>query len=393
MSYIKNSINIVRSIALREVKTITHKPIFMYAMLIAPLFSLVFFLTLMGKGLPTKLPIAVIDDDNTATSRNVARQMDAFEQTDVVFRDVDFPSARILLQKGDIYGIMVIPKDFEKDVSNGSQPKISIYTNNSFLIAGSLLYKDMRMMASLSSGAAQLKVGQARGKTEDQILAQVQPIVIDTHPLGNPWLNYSVYLSNIILPGILGMLIFLCTVYSIGGEIKHQHAKEWLHMAGDSLPLALLGKLLPHTVIFYSVGLAILGALFGWSHFPMNSGLLPMMLLMFLFVVAAQCCGVFMIGVLPNMRLGLSFASLWGVLSFSISGFTFPVAAMHPTIAALSNLFPLRHYFLVYADQALNGLPLYYSAVELLALASFAILPVLVLKPLKFALLNVSYKM
>ena len=393
MSYIKNSLNIVRSVAIREVKIISSKPIFLYTMLLAPLFSLFFFLTLMGEGLPTKLPVAVIDDDNTPTSRNVARQMDAFEQTDVVFRDVDFPSARILLQEGEIYGIMVIPNGFERDASNGTQPKISIYTNNSFLIAGSLLYKDMRMMASLASGAAQLKVGLARGKTEGQILAQVQPIVIDTHPLGNPWLNYSVYLSNIIIPGIMGMLIFLSTVYTIGGEIKHRTAKQWINMSGDSLPLALAGKLLPHTIIFYTVGLAILAGLYGWSHFPLNSGILPMMFLMLLFVIACQCCGVFMIGVLPNMRLALSFASLWGVVSFSISGFTFPVAAMHPTIAALSNLFPLRHYFLIYVDQALNGLSLYYSLWEILALTAFAFLPVLILKPLKYALLNASYKM
>ena len=78
-----------------------------------------------------------------------------------------------------------------------------------------------------------------------------------------------------------------------------------------------------------------------------------------------------MIGVLPNVRLGMSFASLWGVISFSISGFTFPVAAMDPTLQALSNLFPLRHYFLVYVDQALNGLPLHYSASQLLALGAF----------------------
>ena len=44
---------------------------------------------------------------------------------------------------------------------------------------------------------------------------------------------------------------------------------------------------------------------------------------------------------LTTLRLGLSFASLWGVISFSISGFSFPVMAMNPVLQALSNLFPL----------------------------------------------------
>ena len=69
--------------------------------------------------------------------------------------------------------------------------------------------------------------------------------------------------------------------------------------------------------------------------------------------------GVFLFGLFGSFRLALSAASLWGVISFSISGFTFPVMAMHPTLQALSVLFPLRHYFLLYANLALNGYPLY----------------------------------
>ena len=81
-------------------------------------------------------------------------------------------------------------------------------------------------MSVLASGAAQLQVGQARGKTDAQVMAQVQPIVVDTHPIGNPWLNYSVYLSNILLPGVLGLIIFITTVYSIGTEIKYGGARR-----------------------------------------------------------------------------------------------------------------------------------------------------------------------
>ena len=40
------------------------------------------------------------------------------------------------------------------------------------------------------------------------------------HVLNNPWLNYSVYLSNTIIPGILMLLIFMTTVYTIGSEMK-----------------------------------------------------------------------------------------------------------------------------------------------------------------------------
>ena len=62
--------------------------------------------------------------------------------------------------------------------------------------------------------------------------------------------------------------------------------------------------------------------------------------LLSLFVFASQGMGVLMICALPNPRFGLSFASLWGVLSFSICGMSFPAMAMHPMLHGVSYLFP-----------------------------------------------------
>ena len=100
------------------------------------------------------------------------------------------------MQKGEIYGFYYIPKGTTAKAQSQRQPTVSFYTNNTLLIAGSLLYKDMKMMSELASGAAARTSLYAKGATEDQAMAFLQPIVIDTHPLNNPWLNYSVYLCN-----------------------------------------------------------------------------------------------------------------------------------------------------------------------------------------------------
>ena len=118
-------------------------------------------------------------------------------------------------------------------------------------------------------------------------------------------------------------------------------------------------------------------ALYGFNAFPPNGGWMPMISAIILLVLASQAVGVFMIGVLPTLRLGLSFASLFGMIAFSIVGFSFPVLGMDPTLQALSDLFPLRHYFLIYVDQALNGRDLFYSWSEYVWLAGFLYLTVL----------------
>lgn len=375
----------------RECRRLVSRPLYLFCMVIVPLFCYIFFTTLMGAGLPTDLPVGAVDLDNSATSRQILRNLDAFSQTGIVANYNSASEARSAMQKGEIYGFFYIPNGLSSKAQSQRQPKLSFYTNNSYLIAGSLLFKDMKMMGELASGAATRSVLYAKGATEEQAMAYLQPIVIDTHPISNPWLNYSVYLCNTLVPGVLMLMIFMITVYSIGVEIKDRTAREWLNMGNNSIYISLAGKLLPHTVIFFVMGIFYNIYLYGYLHFPCNSGIIPMIFATLLLVLASQCCGVIMIGTFPSLRLGLSFASLWGVISFSISGFSFPVMAMHPVLQGLSNLFPLRHYFLIYVDQALNGYSMAYSWSNYMALLIFMMLPFAVVNRLKKALIYYKY--
>ena len=345
----------------------------------------------MWNGLPTDMPAGVVDLDNTATTRSIIRNLDAFQQTKIIAHYPSFADARKAMQQGKIYAFYYIPKGTTEKALASRQPKVSFYTNYSYLVAGSLLYKDQRTMSELAGGAIGRATLYAKGATEDQAMAFLQPIVIDSHVLNNPWLNYSVYLSNTIIPCILMLLIFMITVYSIGVEIKDRTAREWLRTGNDSIWISLAGKLLPHTAVFFLMGILYNTYLYGFLHFPCNSGILPMLLATLCLVLASQGMGILMIGTLPTLRLGLSFASLWGVLSFSMCGLSFPAMAMHPVLQGLANLFPLRHYFLIYADQALNGYPMIYSWMNYVALLVFMMLPFLVARRLKEALIHYKY--
>lgn len=375
----------------RECKRLVSRPLYMWCMVVAPLFCYIFFTTLMHSGLPQNMPVAVVDEDQTTTTRQLTRNLDAFEQTAVVAHYANVSDARSAMQRGEIYGFYYIPQGTTAEATAQRQPKVSFYTNNTLLIAGSLLYKDMKMMSELAAGAAARQTLYARGATEAQAMAFLQPIVIDTHPLNNPWLNYSVYLNNTFAPGVLMLLIFMVTVYAIGVEIKERTARQWLRMGNNSIWISLAGKLLPHTVIFFLMGILYNVYLYGYLHFPCNSGITPMLLATLFLVLASQGMGVLMIGTLPTLRLGLSFASLWGVLSFSMCGLSFPAMAMHPVLQALANLFPLRHYFLIYVDQALNGYPMIYSWTNYVALLLFMMLPFIVAHRLKGALVYYKY--
>lgn len=374
----------------REVDRMTSRFMFLLLLVIIPLFCFIFFATIMPTGMPKELPIGIVDHDNSIVSRNMVRQIGATSANTTV-RYTNYAEARDLVQRGKLYGCIVIPKDFERDVSFGNQPRLMFYYNAVYLTAGSVTLSNVSTMLGTLTGAVNLKTRQARGQTLEQSMGQIQPIVPTVHPIGNPQLNYAVYLINVLIPGILELLIILTTVYSIGEELKRRTSREWIQIADGSLSKALIGKLLPYLLVFVVQAFVYLTILFKILHFPLNVNIGWMLLNAMLLVMASQCLGVLFIGILPVQRDALSLSSLYGVLAFSFSGFTFPIESMLSWVQGLSCIFPLRFYFRIYQKMALNGLDWYYEWQSFAALLVFLILPALILPRLKEACVYMQY--
>ncbi len=379
--------NVIR----RELRLMAKHPIYVIMIVIIPLASYIFFASLMPQGLPEKLPIGVIDHDNSNVSRKMVRQIEATAPSKVVARYQNFSEARADLQTGKIYGFIELPANLEKDIMLRTQPKISFYYTQAFYIPGSFTLKNFSYMLSTLSGGINLQTRQLKGQSERAAMAQIQPIAPDVHAIGNPYINYSVYLIDLIIPGVFELLILLTTVYCIGIELKHKTSRQWLKTANYSFFKALGGKLLPYTISFLIMGILYNVILFQLLKYPLNASILWMFLDTFMLVLAAQAVGVFMIGLIPRLRDALSMSSLYGVLAFSFSGFSFPVENMLPSMHALSNIFPLRYYFKIYQNFALNGSDFKYEAMSFLALLIFLLLPLAVSVKLKKAILYQNY--
>ncbi|MFA5848589.1 MAG: ABC transporter permease [Bacteroidales bacterium] len=375
----------------RELKMMFSRPIYLFSTVFVLAFCYIFFLTFLREGMPEKLPIAVVDLDQSVISRRFYREINATASTEVVMRCTSYQEARDQMQRGNIHGFIVIPDNLYKDLLANKRPEVSFYVNNSYLISGTLSYKDMMTMSALASGAYQREFLRARGVPENLIMGRIQPIVIDSHLIGNPWANYGIYLINVLLPGVLQLIVLLMTVYAIGVELKNRSSLDWLETADGSLAFALAGKLAPYTILFSILGIAGNVLLYKFVNFPFHGSFAFLCVATILFVIAHQAVGIFMIGLFPVLRDGISFAALYGILSFTYAGFTFPIEAMPPLAQGASVLFPIRHYFMIYVNEALLGADIGKSLIYAGALISFLILPFLVYYRLKKALINQHY--
>lgn len=360
----------------RECKRIASSKVFIWGFILAPILSMLVLVYMMDEGLPRKIPIAVVDFDNSATSRKLIRQLDAFPKTDIKFKSLNFREARQRMEQMEVYAILTIPQNFSTDAASGKQPKLVYYTNNAFLISGSLLFQDLKTISTLASASVGLQTGQAKGYTVSQIMPIVQPISVTSNPIGNPWLNYGVYLHSLLLPAILQLLIFMFTVSSFGSELKESSGRYLLDLSGNSIVKTIIGKTLPYTIVASIISLLFMSVLYYYKQFPLHCGFWPMFANYICLIIASQGFGIILMGIFRNYRFALSIASLLGMVTFSIMGMSFPVLAMSGDLQSLSNLFPMRHFLLIYNDQALNGYPIGYSAYNFSALLAFGLVSV-----------------
>lgn len=378
-------------IVLRELLILRGNHIYLFCMFVFPILVIVFFTSMMDDGLPTSMPVGVVDSDNTSTTRALTRRLDAFQMSHVVARYPSVMDARKAIQRNEIYAFLYIPKGTTDNLLSSRQPKISFYYSMTSLASGALLMKDLKTISTLGSAAVGQATLQAKGATDLQIQTLLQPIKVDLHQIANPWTSYNVYLSTVFVPGLIMLFIFLISAYSLGTELKFDTGKEWLEMANGNILVAILGKFLPHTLIFLAIVYGYEWYVFMHLGFPHNGSAWMLALIGLMQVLASQGFGIFAFGLMPSLRMSMSVCSLWAVLSFSMAGNAFPVMGMDGPLQSLSWLFPLRHYYMMYQITVFNGFPLIEAWFHFAALVAFMLLPWFVVKKIKNAMLTYVY--
>ena len=383
--------NQIWQMALREVRIMLHNPMYGCCMVVFPILAMIFFTSLMDEGLPEDMPVGVVDLDNTTTSRSLIRRLDGFQSSKVVAHYTSVAEARRAIQENQIYAFLYIPKGTTDDLLASRQPKISYYYNLASIMSGSLLMKDLKTISTLGSAGVGQATMRAKGYTQEQIMAFLQPIRIDLHQVGNPYTNYNSYLSTVFVPGIMMLFIFMISAYSLGMELKFDTGKEWLAMADNRIVVAIIGKFLTQALIWLALIFFYEFYVFSVLGFPHQGSVAMLILLAVLEVFAAQGFGIFAFGLTPSLRMSLSVCSLWAVLSMSMAGSAFPVMGMDGALQSLSWLFPLRHYYMVYQICVFNGFPLLEAWFHFVAMVGFMLLPWFVISKIKNAMLTYVY--
>lgn len=364
-----------------------NKAIFIFAVVL-PFVSIIFFSTLLSSPVARNLPIAVVDFDNSALSRNLISQLDATPELKVAFKPTNQMDGEDLIKQIKVYGLVTIPKNFGNDLKQGKQTKVINQYNSNLLLPSGLENKAFRKVVGTLSAGASIQKQMARGINTNQAKENYQPVTSDNHTLSNPYTNYSYYLNSGFLTLFLQIFIILTTIYCFGSDLKYNKGEKLYSIGKGNLSVIVLAKTLPYTLWFFFVGMILYFSMFVVQDFPLAGNKIFLLIGLFLLIISSQAYALFFIAMSKSFREALTFGSGFAAVSLSFSGITFPIFGMPTILQWISQIFPFTHFFELFVDQTQRGIPIYFSWKQLIALTLITFVVFL----LSYKKLNILFK-
>ncbi len=382
-----NLLNVIR----RETKRIADSWVLIFSTIIAPIVAFLIIIWLFSEGVVRDLPIAVVDLDKTALSSKVTRLVAATPVCNVKWRLHSLDEAKQMMEAGKIEAVILLPADLERNILNSRSPVIAVYISNTNVVKGGALKSGLYTTLSTISTGVKVQVAIKNGVPPEQAIEKARPVKVNTHLLFNPFGNYSYFLVLGLLPLLAVVFIFLGSVYALGMEFKEGTAGDLISLANNRIGVAMIGKMLPYTMLFFMDMMVMNIFLVKSLGTPVHGSLFAILLSELLLIISYQLLAILFLKLTANLRLSLSLGSAYTMMALTFSGLTFPTMAM-PLVAKLFSLiFPYTFWLRIFLSQTLRGEPITEVLPSFLAFLPFMVCGVLAFPGIKRKLSHARY--
>ena len=287
-----------------------------------------------------EVPMVIIDNDRTARSRELVRNIDATQQERVIGYASDLTEGKRAMAGGDAVGILEIPAGFERKIGRNEQANAVIYSDMTLLL---------RYKAFLE---ASTNVAQEMGaEILSERIEELAPIAETLAP-GDPMPMHNVAMGNImsgfdsfIMPGIVILILQQVLVLAIGmaGGAKHEKPELIGYdpvNSTNSVFITMLGQMACYTMVLAIPILFLVHFVPLIFAFPMAGDNFQILAFLLPMVIASCGLGFMFQGIVTERESVFILWVVTSVIFLFLSGLTWPRYAMAPIWKLLGDLAP-----------------------------------------------------
>jgi ABC-2 type transport system permease protein len=276
-----------------------------------------------------EVPVIAVDQDHSALSRKLLRWIEATEEVRLVEPTGNLAEAQRRVLDGAASGIVVIPKDFERDILRGKQAVVPVYSDACYFLTYRQAYTGVYKAAATLSAGIEIRRLTASGATEENARMARDPLPMDSRPLFNPAGGYATY----VVPGVLILIMqqtLLIGIGMLGGTRNEEFRKAPAPAPGKrvSLLAVLLGRGFAYFSIYILYPLFYVFVVFRVYHLPRQGNLAEAMIFLVPFVLAVTYLGLAMNALLHSRELSIPVLIFTSVPALFLIGFAWPLEAI-----------------------------------------------------------------
>lgn len=291
------------------------------------------------------VPICIVDDNKSASSRELVTNINAGPNSVVAYDAPDMESAKRLFFDREVYGIVYIPKNYEKQLLGGKQAVVSIYIDASyFLVYGQVLQEFVAGIRAVGGGVT-FETLVANGASIAQAAATTQPIIYQSKNLFNPYLGYGTF----VMPAIIILLIqqtLLIGIGMIGGTWRefglYQKLTPLKRKRMSTLPI-VMGKAWVYFSIYAITTLYLLKLHYQIFEYPINGEWSTIVLLITPYLLSSIFMGI-TVSTFFKKRETSMLLLLWTSIPFlMLTGVSYPREAIPEWLNIFADILPSTH--------------------------------------------------
>jgi len=288
-----------------------------------------------------EVKVVVVDDSNSALSREFKRKVDATADVKIIGYATDMEEAREAMRRKEAYGIMYIPRDFSKNINTQQQTQISVFSDMSSL----LFYKAMLLSAtevSLDMGA-DIRVAETGGGSQEEDAATRQTVENQWVTMYNPQNGFASFLVPAILILIIQQTLILGIATIVGTHNDKKRFTIASHTAqGKSVhPVKLtIGKAFCYASLYMLISVWVLRVIPYIFKFPQIGDPLTIAAFLMPFLLAATFFAMTLSYFCSQREFGMMLFVFTSVLFIFISGISWPWTAIPEPIKAIAYIAP-----------------------------------------------------
>lgn len=323
--------------------------------LIAPIFYAFFVGSIYKEKDVSNIPIVIVDNDHSSLSRKVGQLIDSNEKIKVRGAYSNLEDALFLFNSLEVQGILIIPRDFEKNTLNLDGSTVELILNNTKFLTSNDINKGVQQVMLTVAGGVRLSYLISSKVPAELAQQQAQPIMPVIKSVFNATNNYGDYL----LPILLVLIIQQTLIIGFGQSVLHElvHFKTLSNPAVNFFEFIKIftAKGSYYFVLYASLFFLFYKVIFPYYHLDFKGSEFLHFMLSSVFILAVMVYTI-LLGTFFKTAIGWTEIMAFSTYPlFLVSGYSWPIEVMPKALQMVANLLPSTPYFTVFNKLAGQG--------------------------------------